>query len=60
MPKPKAKKRDRSTESRITRAICLPHATDKALVEHSLVADRSVSWCVNKAITEYLKTCAAA
>jgi len=56
MPKPKAKTRDRSKENRITVAVALQHETFADLKKYAVNAERSVSWCVNKAVAEYIKS----
>jgi len=56
MPKPKAKKRDHSKESRKTIAVCLATSTNTELQKYAVNAERSVSWCVNKAVSEWLKS----
>jgi hypothetical protein len=59
MQKPKAKRRDRSKENRITVAVALRHETNAELQKYAVNAERSVSWCVNKAVSEWLKTVSA-
>jgi len=55
MPKPKAKPRDRSKENRTTIAVALQKETNEKLQKYAVNAERSVSWCVNRAVAEFLK-----